>query len=384
MYPEVDFDLPMTTSVVKRELDAIGVPYTEEYGEGSVVGYINPEKKGFTIAIRADMDALRLTEEVDTPYRSKNDGYMHACGHDGHTAMLIGTAKVLKSIENELNCRVKLLFQPSEEGVKSGAVMMIEHGVLDDVDVIIAQHVSNAIDVGKLTICAGEAQACSRHFKVEVFGKSAHAANPTTGIDALAIAVRLYNAIQLVLSREIHPLKRCLCSIGTLNAGTTHNNVADYAVMTGTIRTFDVELSKFIFDRIEQIANNIATEMGARVTTYGPMKSSCVYNNPYLASLLAESIKKVVGEENFSEGSMALGSEDFSRFGDVVPAVIFRLGTGDCEKGCTAAAHRSDFNISEDALIYGVRAFVQFVIDYQNGIDREKLIAADKRKNGVK
>jgi amidohydrolase len=298
--------------------------------------------------------------------------------------MLIGTAKVLKSMESELNCRVKLLFQPSGEGVKSGSVMMIENGVLEDVDVIIGLHVSNSFDVGTMSICFGESQACSRHFKVEVFGKSAHAAHPVKGIDALAIAVRLYSAIQLVLSREISPLQRYLCSIGTLNAGTTHNNVADYAVMTGTIRTFDVELSQFIFDRIEQIANNLATETGARVTTYGPMKSSCVYNNPYLSGLLMESMKKVVGESNVSEGGMSMGSEDFSRYGDAVPAVIYRLGTRNRDRGIIAAAHRSDFDLSEDGLIYGVKTFVQFVIDYQNGIDRGKLVAADKRKNGVK
>ena len=121
-YPEVDFDLPVTVALVKRELAAARIPFTEEYGEGSVVGYINPEKKGFTIALRADMDALRLQERLEVPYRSQRDGYMHACGHDAHTAMLLGVAKVLKKMEKELDCRVKLLFQPSEEGVKSGAV----------------------------------------------------------------------------------------------------------------------------------------------------------------------------------------------------------------------------------------------------------------------
>ena len=154
--------------------------------------------------------------------------------------------------------------------------------------------------------------------------------------------------------------------------------------MTGTIRTFDTELSKFIFDRIEQIANNLASEMGARVTTYGPMKSSCVYNNPYLCELLKASMARVVGEDNVTTCDMAIGSEDFSRYGDVVPAVIYRLGTRNREKGITALSHRSDFNISEDALINGVKTFVQFVTDYQNGIDREKMVKADKRKNGIK
>lgn len=383
MYPEVDFDLPKTVAVVKRELEAIGIPYTEEYGNGSVVGYINPEKKDFTIAIRADMDALRLQERIDVPYRSKIDGFMHACGHDAHTAMLIGTAKVLKKMEKDLNCRVKLLFQPSEEGVKSGSVMMIENGVLDDVDVIIGQHVTNALETGVMGVCPGESQASSRHFKIEIFGKSAHAALSHTGIDALAIAVRMYNAIQLIISREVSPLERCLCSVGTLNAGTTHNNVADYAVMKGTIRTFNTELSAFIFERMQQIAKGLSEETGAKISVVGPLKSVCVYNNPYLSDLIMDSMKKVIGEEKTVTFKMGMGSEDFSRYGEVIPAVFFRLGTGNDLKGITQTAHHDDFNISEDALINGVKTFVQFVSDNQNGIDKEKMIKSDTRKEGL-
>ena len=378
-YPEVDFDLPKTVAVVKRELDAIGIPYTEKYGKGSVVGYINPEKEDFTIAIRADMDALRLQETIDLPYRSKNDGFMHACGHDAHTAMLLGVAKVLKGIEKDLCCRVKLLFQPSEEGVKSGSVMMIENGVLDDVDIIIGQHVTNLLESGVMGVCPGESQASSRHFKIEVFGKSAHAAQSHTGIDALAVAVRMYEAIQLVLSREVSPLERCLCSVGTLNAGTTHNNVADHAVMTGTIRTFNTKVSEFIFNRMERIAKGLSEETGAKITVVGPLKSVCVYNNPYLSELVMSSMRAVVGKENTVCFKIGMSSEDFSRYGEVVPAVFFRLGTRNTEKGITAAAHHDDFNISEDALINGVRTMIQFVVENQKGIDKEKMIKSDTR-----
>ncbi len=379
-YPEVDFDLPKTVAVVERELDALGIPYTEKYGKGSVVGYINPDRSAFTIAIRADMDALRLTERLDTPYRSRNDGYMHACGHDAHTAVLLGVAKVLKQMETSLACRVKLLFQPSEEGVKSGAMMMIENGVLDDVDVIIGQHVTNHLMLGEMGVCPGESQACSRHFNIEIVGKSAHAAQAQTGIDALAIAVRLYNAIQLVLSREVPPLERCLCSIGTLNAGTTHNNVADRAVMTGTIRTFKTSISALIFDRIEQISRSLAAETGAEISTYGPLKSVCVYNNPYLSELVMASMKKVVGEENTRLFKVGMGSEDFSRYGEIVPAVFFRLGTGDPDSKVQTAAHHDDFCIREEGLINGVKTAVQFVLDHQRGIDREKMKKADTRE----
>ena len=380
MYPEVDFDLPKTVAVIKRELTAMNIPYTEKYGKGSVVGYINPDKEGFTLAIRADIDALNITERTGLSYSSKHEGKMHACGHDAHAAMLLGTAKVLKGMENELNCRVKLLFQPSEEGMKSGAVMMIENGVLDDVDVIIGQHVGNGIDAGKMAVCPGISSATSRHFTIEIFGKSAHAAQCHTGIDALAIAVRMYSAIQLIRTREVNPLERCICSVGVLNSGTAQNNVADYAFMKGTIRTLDVGVSEHIFECIQKLAKSLSEETGAEIKVTGPLKSVCVYNNPYLSELALESMKRVLGEENAGLFRLGMGSEDFSRYGDVVPAVFLRLGTRNKAKGITQSSHHDDFNIDEDALECGVKFFVQFVLDNQNGIDKEKMEKADERK----
>lgn len=381
MYPEVDFDLPKTVALVKRELNAMGIEHTEKYGQGSVVGYINPEKEGFTIGIRADMDALNIQEANDVPYRSKIDGKMHACGHDAHTAVLLGAAKALKEMEAELACRVKLLFQPSEEGMKSGSVMMIEHGVLEDVGIIIGLHVANNVKTGMLGVCPGESQASSRHFTIEIEGRSAHAAAPQTGLDALAVAVRMYEAIQLVLSREIHPMERCLCSIGKLEAGTAQNVVAGHALMKGTIRAFNVDVSNYIFDRIQKIAKGLSEETGAKIDVTGPLKSVCVYNNPYLSKLMVDSMKKVVGEENISPVKPVLSSEDFSRFSEIKPGVFFRLGTGNEEKGCTTAAHNDDFRMDEDGLHLGAAAFVQFVLDNQHGVDIEKAIASDDRKN---
>ena len=198
MYPETDFDLPRTTALIKRELEKMDIPYTEQYGQGSVVGYINPDRKDFTIGIRADTDALNMDEINEIPYKSRIEGKMHACGHDAHTAMLLGAAKVLKEMESTLDCRVLLVFQPSEEGMKSGAAMMVSNGIADEIDVIIAQHVAPERELGEIGITYGYVNACSRHFTIEITGKSAHAAAPHTGIDALAIAMRMYNAIQLV------------------------------------------------------------------------------------------------------------------------------------------------------------------------------------------
>ncbi|MBQ9997694.1 MAG: amidohydrolase [Clostridia bacterium] len=367
MYPEIDFDLPKTVALVKRELESMGIPYTEQYGKGSIVGYINPDKKGFTIGLRADMDALKVTEETDLPFKSKNEGLMHACGHDAHTAILLGTAKALKSIEHQLNCRVKLLFQPSEEGIKSGAVMMVEKGALDDVAIVAGLHVSST-KTGTIGVRPGPFMASSRHFKIEIFGKNAHAATPHKGIDSIAVAFRLYSALQLLLSREVDPLQQCLCSINKIEGGTAQNIVAENCVMLGTMRTYDMEVSNYLFERINKIADSLANELGIEIKVTGPVKSVCTYNNPYVAELLRLSAIKAVGEENVFLAKQKMGSEDFSRMQEKRPGVFFTLGTDS-----KYPAHNGKFDINEEGLHLGAKVFVQFVIDNQNGIDMEKV-----------
>ncbi len=379
MYPEVDYDLPKTVALVKRELESMGIPYTEKYGKGSVVGYINPDKEGFTIGIRADMDALRMTEANDCEYRSRHEGMMHACGHDAHTAILLGTAKALKEMENDLACRVKLVFQPSEEGVTSGAVMMIENRVMDDIDIMMGLHVGTTVDSGKLGICPGNSSASSRHFKIEVGGKSVHATTYDKGIDALAIAVKMYDGIQSIFANEVDPKERVVCRVTKLNAGTAQNIIPDSALMLGTIRTLDVGVSEFIHDRIQKLAQTLSEFYGVEIKVHAPLKSTCVYNNPYLSELMLESMEKVVGKENAVVIDYVLGSEDFSRFTDIVPSVFFRVGIRNEAKGINQKAHQTDFKLDEDALIYGAQNFVQFVLDNQRGIDMEKAKKSDER-----
>jgi len=359
----------------------MGVPYTEKYGKGSVVGYINPDKTDFTIGIRADMDALRMTEANDCEYKSRHEGMMHACGHDAHTAILLGTAKALKEIEHTLSCRVKLIFQPSEEGVTSGAIMMIENGVLEDVDIMTALHVGTNVEAGKLGICPGISSASSRHFKIEVGGKSIHATAYHNGIDALAIAVKMYEGIQSIFANEVSPKERVVCRVTKLHSGTAQNIVPDYALMQGTIRTLNVPVSEHIHDRMQKLARSLSDLYGVEIRVHAPLKSTCVYNNPYLSELMMKSMEKVVGKENVVKVEFGMGSEDFSRFTDIVPSVFFRLGIRNEEKGINQTAHQVDFRLDEDALIYGAQNFVQFVLDNQNGVDMEKAKESDERGN---
>ena len=252
-YPEIGFELPKTISVVKRELKKMGIEYTENYGRSSVVATLCPDKKQFTIGIRADMDALLIEEKTDLPFRSKIPGQMHACGHDAHTAMLLGTAKALKQMEEKLSCRVMLIFQPSEEGIQSGAAELVRGGLMDEIDIIIGLHIENWLESGTVGVCAGSSMASSRSFRLDFNGKTAHATMPQTGADALAAAVRTYNNIQYMLAREINPFSKHVCSIGKLCGGTGQNIVADHAFMLGTIRTYDMDLDEFLMDEIDII-----------------------------------------------------------------------------------------------------------------------------------
>jgi amidohydrolase len=378
-YPEIGFDLPKTIAVVKRELDKLGIEYTEEYGKSSVVATINPDKKDFTIGIRADMDALLIQEKTDLPFKSKIDGQMHACGHDAHTAMLLGTAKALKAMEDKISCRVKLLFQPSEEGQQSGAELMVADGVMDDIDVIIGQHIENWLDVGTVGVCKGASMASSRTVKIQFFGKTAHATLPHSGIDALAAAVKTYNDIQFMLTREMNPFDRYVCSVGKLSAGTTQNVIADHAEMLISVRAYKNEVDEHIAKRIEQIAKNAADELGARVEIESDLKCFVVYNNPYISELLLSSAGKVVGDDNIAEMPVKMSSEDFSQYLTKKPGVFMRLGTRNEKKGCTTLPHNNDFLIDEDAFVIGSDSCVQFVLDNMNGIDMEKAERSDER-----
>lgn len=378
-YPEIGFDLPKTISVVKRELENLGIAYTEKYGESSVVATINPEKSHFTIGIRADMDALLIEEKTDLPFKSKIQGQMHACGHDAHTAMLLGTAKALKAMEDKLACRVMLVFQPSEEGIRSGAGELVRGGLMNEIDVIIGMHVENWLETGTVGVCKGSSMASSRNLRIDFYGATAHATLPHTGVDALAAAVRTYNDIQYMLARELNPFAKYVFSIGKLEGGTTQNVIADHAYMLGTIRTFDMEVDSFLIRRIGEIAESCAKQIGARAEVSSSLKALVVYNNPYISDLVLNSAAKVVGAENIVHMPEKLSSEDFSQYLTQKPGVFIRLGTRNAEKGCTTLPHNNDFMIDEDAFPMGTDTCVQFVLDNMNGINTEKVTASDER-----
>ena len=370
-HPELGFEQEHTLGIIRRELDSMGIPYTGEYGKGSLVGFVGKDS-GFTIAIRADIDALPLQEKTGLPYASEIDGVMHACGHDAHPAMLLGTARALKRAEDKLQCRVKLIFQPNEEGWAkecSGAQMMCQNGVMDDVNLILGVHVENWLESGNIGVCPGKSMAACHPCTVEFFGKTAHATLPQSGCDALAMAVTAYNDIYLMKSREINPFEYHIISISCLQAGHTHNVIPDYAKMAISIRTFDMELDAFIHRRIREICEFAAKERGGTCKITEHLDAMPIINDKKLSALVTKAAEKVLGEENVAEMPVKLSSEDFSYYLAHKPGVFMRLGTRNEEKGCVTMPHNNDFLIDEDAFISASLTCVQFVLDNMDGIE---------------
>ena len=367
-FPEVAFDLPKTLALIRRELEAMGIPYTERYGKSSIVAFINPDCTGFSIGFRADTDALPMTEKTGLPFASEHPGKMHACGHDAHTAMLLGTAKALKALESQLTCKVVLIFQACEEGEFSGAKLMVEDGVMDLVDVIVGMHVENWLESGTVGICPGVAMAASHPMRIEFFGKAAHATLPHTGADALAMAVETYNGINAMKATQMNPFEKYVCSVGLLRAGTTVNVIADYAEMTVSLRTYDTKTESFIVENIRALAENAAKRRGGTMVLHENAKALPLVNDPVISEKVLSSAASVVGQENVVTMPVKLSSEDFSFYVSKKPGAFLRLGTRNEAKGCVTLPHNNDFLLDEDALELGSKVFVQFVLDYMNGI----------------
>ncbi len=366
-YPEIGYELPNTIAVVKRELEAVGLPYTEQYGQGSVVATLNQGKGNYTIALRADMDALPMQEQNDVPYKSLLPGKMHACGHDAHTAILLATAKALQEKSDKINCCVKFLFQPAEE-TSGGAKMMLDNGAIDDVDCILALHCSNNFEVGTIQVQPYAVNANSDGFYLDFYGTSIHASVQHQGVDAIMMAVKAYTAIEFMIAKEINAANPCIFNVGAIHAGNTNNIVAEHCRMICTLRTYQSEDREKAIARIKAIIAAIAQESGGRAEYTVQKHYPVVYNDPVITQKLIQSAEKALGADKLIlENRRTMTGEDFSFFTQKKPACFFRLGTGNQKKGITAALHQVTFDIDEDALEIGVKVLSQFVYDNMNG-----------------
>ena len=371
MHPELGWDLDNTTAVVRRELDKIGIPYEfEKYGRNTIVATINPEKKGFTIGIRGDMDALPIQEKnEDKPYRSQIDGKMHACGHDTHTAMLIGACKTLYAIRDQIDCRVRLIFQPCEESRPSGARTMCEHGVMDDIDCIIMCHVNCNDPTPRPSCRAGTTNASTARFRIVTKGRAVHVASPHRGIDALAMAVKIYDGIQMMLSREADPFDTVVFSVCTMHAGNTISTNAAECEMTGSVRCLREKTMVWVRERIERLVKTVCEDMrGEYELEFSDDPLPPAVNDQHMYEAFVKSAEKVGGPGFCLPLEPSPGGEDFAYYEQRKPGLLFGLGLRNDEKGFNKPAHTCDWDVEESGMETGVRLFTQFVLDNMHGV----------------
>ncbi len=373
MYPEIGFDLYKTLEFIRGELDKMGVEYTEKYGRSSLVATVNPEKSRFTIGIRADMDALPITELNDVSYKSRIDGQMHACGHDAHTAILLDTCRRINEMKDKITCRVKFIFQAAEEYSPSGAKLMADDGVMDDIDCIVALHIDTGYKIGEIGLAEGPQNATSDGFYLEFYGKSAHAANQQKGVDAIMMAVRAYTDIEFMIAKEIKASDPIIFNVGAINGGVTNNIICDKCTMFCTLRTQKDENAEYIIGKIKKIIAGVADSAGGEAKFVESKHYPIVVNDPIVTAKIAAAAEAVVGKDNLLPKKIrGMGGEDFSYFAMKKPGCMFRLGVTNKERGFGGMLHNGNLLIDEDALEVGVNTFVQFVLDNMNGIDFNK------------
>ncbi len=355
--PGVGFDLDETVAIVKAELESLGIKYTEKYGRGSVVADIGSGER--CIALRADMDALPIMEESGVPFSSKRPGIMHACGHDSHTAILLGVARCLKEIEDSLKIRVRLVFQPSEEGAVSGAEMMVNAGVMDGVDHILTTHCEAKMNAFEVGMREGDYMAACIPMKITFFGKSAHAALPSEGIDAIAMANEAYAELKAAIKEEAGDWPY-IWSVGKFSGGTVHNIICDKCEMDISFRFYDMALAARMEKRTEEICSRIANTYGGRMEIDWHMSTGAVINEPQIIRDVREVAKGLGIPVN--ELPPRMSSEDFGWYLTKVPGAIFRYGVYNEQYDSGYVAHTCKFKIYEPSMKTAMMMFVEYVV----------------------
>jgi amidohydrolase len=370
-----------TAEKIAVHLRSLGIEVQTGVGKTGVVGILKGGKPGPVVALRADIDALPVKERVDIPFASKAEGeyngnivpIMHACGHDTHIAILMGTAEILASIKNELKGTVKFIFQPAEEGPpegeEGGAELMIKEGVLTNpkVDVIFGLHINAQTEVGKIKYRPKGTMAASDWFKIKIMGKQTHGAYPWLGIDPIVTASQIVMGLQTIVSRNINITESAaVVSVGQINAGVRSNVIPEELTMNGTIRSLDSKVQQMVHSRIKQIATAIAESAGATADVTITNKTAITYNDPSLTEKMIPTLEAVAGKENVLLTPAVTGAEDFSFYQEKIPGLYFFLGGAPKGKPIseTAPHHTPDFYIDESGFVLGMKAMSDLTIDY--------------------
>jgi amidohydrolase len=356
--PELSFHEEKTAQFVYETLQSFGNLQLSRPTKTSVMARLIGDEPGKVVAIRADMDALPIQEENTFEFASKNPGVMHACGHDGHTAMLLGTAKILSRLRQQIKGEVRFLFQHAEELHPGGAEEMVQAGVMDGVDVVIGTHLWAPLETGKIGIVYGPMMASPDRFFIRIHGKGGHAALPHQTIDSIAIGAQVVTNLQHIVSRNTDPLEPLVVSVTQFIGGTTHNVIPGSVEIQGTVRSFDATLRQNVPKLMERIIKGITEAHGATYEFEYEYGYRPVVNNEKVTRVIEETVREVFGEEAIDHLKPNMGGEDFSAFQQKAPGSFFYVGAGNKEKGIVYPHHHPRFTIDEDALEIGVRVFV--------------------------
>lgn len=356
--PELSFQENNTMDVVRRELDAMGYR-TRMVERGGIIADAG-DGKGKRIAVRADMDALPVEEENDIPYRSKNRGVMHACGHDAHTAMLLGLAKIF-SKEKPSGFNVRFLFQQAEESPPGGAKQLIASGALDGIDYVIGQHVDSNFDAGTVGIISGPAMANADEFRVRIDGKGGHGSEPERAVDSIVVASSFVNSLQTIVSRNISPFSPAVVTVGTFMSGYRYNIIAAHAELTGTVRTYTSEDRDKIKKRIEEILKGTCAYSGATYRYEYIQGYPVLINDPNVTKIMEDAAREVVGSEGINHPNPKMGGEDFAYYTQRVAGSFLFLGVRNASIGIESPQHSPTYNIDESALPIGTEILYRWV-----------------------
>lgn len=371
-HPEIAYEETETTEQICADLDELGIPYERPTKTGVVATIKGEAPEAYNangtprhrLMLRADIDALPVTEQTNLPFASQNEGKMHACGHDCHIAMLLGTAKLLLSIKNQIAGEVRLVFQPAEEG-GDGSTHMIEAGVLAGVDGVYGTHIWSDIPAGKINVEAGPRMAATDWWRIDVTGKSAHGAMPNQGADALLCGANIVSVLQSIVSRNMSPFEPAVVTVGQFHSGTARNVMAGSAWMEGTVRTFTEEAHQRIPQLMERIANQVAAAHGCTAALNYEMAHDAVVNTPEAAALAQQAACEILGEDSLTTYQGSMPGEDFSNYLKLVPGVFVFLGSGTSDSSSKVwPQHSSCYSPNEGVLVRGSLLAAQYTFDF--------------------
>lgn len=363
-HPELSFEEIQTTAYILKELRAVGLKILPVSSRTGVLAELNGALPGPTLAIRTDIDALSVAEMTGLRYRSCRDGIMHACGHDVHMATVLGAVKVLVEIRDQLQGKVRFIFQPGEESPPGGAQPMIADGALKDVSAILGLHVDPHLAVGKIGLRDGVTMASVTDFDLIISGTGGHAARPQTSVDAIVVAAEVVESIQKIVSREIDPIAPVAITFGKIAGGTARNVIADRVVLTGTARALSKAASRRLPKLIKRTATGVCKARGARVEMVTMAGYPVLSNDARVNRLLARNYQTLFGRNKIAKTEPVLGGEDFACYLQKVPGAMFRLGVRNKNIGADQPWHSSRFIVDEESMRFGTALLAATAIDF--------------------